>query len=136
MRGVALGVALVVTGLYFVGLGGAPFVDPPEGFHAGVAQSMRATGDVVAPRANGVRYFDKPPLLYWLMAGSFAVAGPTPLAARFWSALAAVGVAAGTARLNGLIVSADAATGKATAIERLNMTAADVDALAPAAAPR
>jgi len=44
--------------------------------------------------------------------------------------------AAGTARLNGLIVSADAATGKATAIERLNMTAADVDALAPAAAPR
>ena len=103
MRGVALGVALVVTGLYFVGLGGAPFVDPPEGFHAGVAQSMRATGDVVAPRANGVRYFDKPPLLYWLMAGSFAVAGPTPLAARFWSALAAVGVAAVTARLGMLL---------------------------------
>src|SRR3990172_1607867 len=86
-------------GLYFVGLGGGPFVDPPEGFHAGVAQSMRATGDVVAPRANGVRYFDKPPLLYWLMAGSFAAAGPTPLAARFWSALAAVGIAAVTARL-------------------------------------
>jgi len=46
-----------------------------------------------------VRYFDKPPVMYWLMAGSFAVAGVGEAAARMWSALAAVGVAAVTARL-------------------------------------
>jgi len=103
VRGVALGVALVVMGLYFVGLGASPFIDPPEGFHAEVAQSMRATGDLVTPRAGGVRYFDKPPVLYWLMAVSFGVEGPTPFAARLWSALAAVGVAAVTAHLGVLL---------------------------------
>ncbi len=99
MRGIPLGVAVVAFGLYFIGLGTAPYVDPPEGFHAEVARQMATSGEWITPRVNGVRYFDKPPLLYWLMAGSFSVAGPTPGAARFWSALAAVGVAAVTARL-------------------------------------
>jgi metallophosphoesterase (TIGR00282 family) len=44
--------------------------------------------------------------------------------------------AIGVSRLCGVIITADAASGKATAIERLNMTAADVDALAAAAASR
>jgi len=103
VRGIALGVALVVMGLYFVGLSAAPFIDPPEGFHAEVAQQMMTSGDFVTLRANGVRYFDKPPLLYWLMTASFDVVGPTPFAARLWSALAAVGVAAVTARIGVLL---------------------------------
>src|SRR5262249_60548135 len=37
--------------------------------------------------------------MYWLMAGTFGVAGVSEAAARVWSALAAVGVAAVTARL-------------------------------------
>src|SRR5207248_990377 len=53
----------------------------------------------VTPHANGVRYFDKPPVLYWLMAGSFSVAGVGEATARVWSALAAVGIAVVTARL-------------------------------------
>src|SRR3989442_4765573 len=64
---------------------------------------MTAHGDWITPRVDGVRYLDRPPLLYWLLSGSFAVAGTTPVAARLWSALAAVGVAAGTARL-GLVI--------------------------------
>ena len=99
MRGVPLGVAVVAVGLYFVGLGAAPFVDPPEGVHAEVARQMTTRGDWITPRVDGVRYLDRPPLLYWLLSGSFAVAGTTPAAARLWSALAAVGVAAVTARL-------------------------------------
>src|SRR2546427_12288831 len=55
--------------------------------------------DWVTPRVNGVRYFETPPLLYWLMSASFGAAGVTPFAARFWTALAAVGCAAVTARL-------------------------------------
>jgi 4-amino-4-deoxy-L-arabinose transferase-like glycosyltransferase len=99
VRGVPFGVAVVAFGLYFMGLGAAPFVDPPEGFHAEVARQMAILHDWITPRVNGVRYFDKPPLFYWLMTGSFVVGGPTPVAARFWSALAGVGVAAVTARL-------------------------------------
>lgn len=103
VRGVPLGAALVAAGLYLIGLGSAPFLDPPEGFHAVVARTMVDTRDWIAPRINGVRYFDKPPLMYWLMAAGFAVDGLTPFTARLWSALAAVGCAAVTARIGVLL---------------------------------
>jgi 4-amino-4-deoxy-L-arabinose transferase-like glycosyltransferase len=106
VRGVPLGVAIVAAALYLLRLGGAPFVDPPEGFHAEIARSMATAGDWITPRVDGVRYFDKPPILYWLMAGSFAVGGVTEFAARVWSALAAVGIAAVTARLGALLAGA------------------------------
>src|SRR5438552_5895415 len=64
---------------------------------------MLTRGDFVTPRLDGVRYFDKPPLLYWLIALSSLPAGPTPFAARFWSALATVGVAVVTAHLGLLL---------------------------------
>src|SRR5437899_7527479 len=69
---------------------------------------MTAHGDWITPRVDGVRYLDRPPLLYWLLSGSFAVAGTTPVAARLWSALAAVGVAAVTARLGVMLGGARA----------------------------
>lgn len=99
MRGLLLGVAVVAAALYLLRLGHAPFVDPPEGLHAEIAREMLRLGDWITPHVNGVRYFDKPPVMYWLMAGSFAVAGVSEATARMWSALAAVGVAAVTARL-------------------------------------
>jgi 4-amino-4-deoxy-L-arabinose transferase-like glycosyltransferase len=56
-------------------------------------------GSWITPHLDGVPYFDKPPLLYWLMAGSLAWLGPTETAARLVSGLATVAVAA----LTGLI---------------------------------
>jgi 4-amino-4-deoxy-L-arabinose transferase-like glycosyltransferase len=103
VRLVLLGVAVVVAALVFSGLGAAPFIDPPEGFHTEIAREMLARGDLVTPRLDGVRYFDKPPLLYWLIALSSRPAGPTPFAARFWSALSVVGVAGVTASLGMLL---------------------------------
>lgn len=103
MRLVPLGVAVVAATLFLAGLGAGPFVDPPEGFHTEIAREMLAGGDFVTPRLNGVRYFDKPPLLYWLISLSSAVSGPTPFAARLWSALASVGVASATAYLGMLL---------------------------------
>lgn len=102
-RLIPLGVALVAATLYFVGLGDAPFLDPPEGFHTEIAREMAASGDVVTLRLNGVRYFEKPPLLYWLMAAGFSVTGIHPATARMWPALGGVGCAALTAVLGVLL---------------------------------
>lgn len=108
MRFLPLGVAVVAAALFFVGLGQAPFIDPPEGIHAAVADGMRRSGDWLTPRLDGVRYFDKPPLLYWLLGLSFSAAGPTPFAARLWPALAAAACAAVTARIGMVLAGARA----------------------------
>ena len=123
MPRVAFGLALLAVGLmYLLGLGVAPFLDPPEGVHTTIAQTMRQTGDWLTLRVNGVRYFDKPPLMYWLMAASFALTGPTEGGGRVWPALSAIGVAAVTGRIGvmlggprvgllaGLIVAANLGT--------------------------
>lgn len=103
MRLIPLGVAVVAAALYFAGLGEAPLLDPPEGFHAEIAQEMTKGGDWLTPRLNGVRYFDKPPLQYWLVATSFMTGGVGPFPARVWSALAAVACAAVTAQIGVLL---------------------------------
>jgi len=103
VRLIPLGVAVIVAALVFAGLGDAPLIDPPEGFHAVVARTMSERGDFVTPRFDGVRSFDTPPLLYWLLSSAFAVAGPTAIAARFWPALAGVACAALTAAI-GLMI--------------------------------
>jgi len=92
-----LGVALVAAALFLFGLGAAPFVDPPEGFHAALARDMVRLGDWITPHVDGVRYFDKPPLLYWLIACAFRLLGSGEEVARLGSALPAVGVAVLTA---------------------------------------
>src|SRR5512145_1906267 len=99
MRLIPLGVAVVAAALYFAGLGEAPLLDPPEGFHAEIAREMGESGDWLTPRLNRVRYFDKPPLQYWLTATGFTVGGVSPFTARTWSALAAVACAAVTAQI-------------------------------------
>ncbi|HEY7362643.1 MAG TPA: glycosyltransferase family 39 protein [Methylomirabilota bacterium] len=73
-----------------IGLGAAPFDDPGEGMHAEIARELRAGGHPFDLRLNGVRYVDKPPLLYVLLAGAFAVAGESEAVARAVPALAAL----------------------------------------------
>lgn len=57
---------------------------------------MLATGDFVAPRLNGYRYFEKPPLHYWAVAASMSVFGETEGAARLPGKLSAVGMVLAT----------------------------------------
>jgi len=51
---------------------------------------MVVTGDYVTPRLNGVKYFEKPPLFYWLQAFSIKLFGLSEGSLRFWAALFAV----------------------------------------------
>lgn len=64
--------------------------NPDEGRYVEIPREMAETGDYVTPRLNGVKYFEKPPLLYWLSAATFEVAGVNPFTARLWNALFAV----------------------------------------------
>ena len=51
---------------------------------------MVASGDYVTPRLNGVKYFEKPALFYWMQAGSIKLFGVNEWALRLWPALLAL----------------------------------------------
>ncbi|MDI1319289.1 MAG: hypothetical protein PSW75_03720, partial [bacterium] len=77
-----LSLALVFGLLYFFQLGDSTLVNPDESRYAEIPREMVASGDYVLPRLNGVVYFEKPPLLYWTLAGFMKVFGPDELAMR------------------------------------------------------
>ncbi|MFO0932982.1 MAG: glycosyltransferase family 39 protein [Planctomycetota bacterium] len=56
--------------------------DADEGRYGTVALDMVRSGDYLTPREHGLRFMDKPPLVYWMACGAYAVLGPTPFAAR------------------------------------------------------
>jgi len=75
--------------VYFVPLGVRPMVGPDEFRYAEIPREMLATGDWVVPHLDGLRYFEKPVLGYWLNAASIAVFGENAFAIRFFSSVAA-----------------------------------------------
>ncbi len=77
--------------MFFVGLGWLPLLEPDEGRNAEVAREMLVSGDWVTPHFNSLTYLDKPAVFFWLVAGSFRLWGVSEWAARFPSALAALG---------------------------------------------
>src|SRR5580765_2403573 len=111
----AASVALALV-LLLPGLGAVPFDDPGEGQHAEIAREIRASGDWLTLRLNGVRYFDKPPLLYWLAAGAFALFGAGEGAARLLPLGGAVLAAAATALLGARLLGPRAGLGAAGAL--------------------
>jgi len=60
--------------------------EPDEGRYAEIPREMVASGDYVTPRLNGVKYFEKPPLFYWLQAAAIKTFGLNEWALRFWTA--------------------------------------------------
>ncbi|MHB8798599.1 MAG: phospholipid carrier-dependent glycosyltransferase [Thermoanaerobaculia bacterium] len=68
-----------------------PLVDPDEGRYAEIPREMLVTGDWILPHENGLVYIEKPPLSYWLVAGSYRLFGVNEAAARFPGKLATVG---------------------------------------------
>lgn len=78
---------LMFCGLLWV----RPLNNPDEGRYTEIPREMAESGDFVTPRLNGVKYFEKPPLLYWLSAATFKVAGVNEFTARIWTALFGAG---------------------------------------------
>jgi 4-amino-4-deoxy-L-arabinose transferase-like glycosyltransferase len=71
-------------------LGTRELWSPDEGRYAEIPREMLATGDFVTPRLNGVKYFEKPPLMYWLEAGAIKAFGLNEWALRLWPAVFAL----------------------------------------------
>lgn len=59
-----------------------PLAVPDEGRYGEIGRWMLQSGDWLTPRLNGIPFFHKPPLLYWLEAMSLAVFGVHELALR------------------------------------------------------
>jgi len=75
--------------VYLLPLGMRPVTIPDEARYAEIPREMIATGDWVTPRLNGLRYFEKPVLGYWVNAISISLFGENAFAMRLPSALAA-----------------------------------------------
>lgn len=79
--------------LYILPLGIRPIIIPDESRYAEIPREMIASGDWIVPRLNGLRYFEKPVMGYWLNALSIKLFGENAFAVRFPSA-AATGLSA------------------------------------------
>jgi 4-amino-4-deoxy-L-arabinose transferase len=83
---------LLIPGLfllfYILPLGFRPIFIPDESRYAEIPREMIASGDWIVPRLNGIRYFEKPVLGYWLNALSIKMFGENAFAVRFPSAMA------------------------------------------------
>ena len=102
--------------LFFNNLGRPTLWDLDEGRNATAALEMFETGNYVVPTFNAQLRVDKPAFLYWCQVAAYALFGVNEFAARFPSALAALGTlflcyelgralfSASTALLGGIIV--------------------------------
>ena len=64
-----------------------PLAVPDEGRYGEIGRWMLISGDWLTPRLNGIPFFHKPPLLYWLEALSLATFGVNVMALRLVPAL-------------------------------------------------
>ena len=63
-------------------------LEPDEGRYAEIPREMLARGEWIVPTLQGQPYLDKPPLLYWLVMGSYSLFGVSEAAARLIPAIA------------------------------------------------
>jgi 4-amino-4-deoxy-L-arabinose transferase-like glycosyltransferase len=85
---------LVVFGaIYLSALHMPPLLDDVDASHAQAAAHIAESGDWVTLQVNGVRYLEKPPLPYWIVAVFYKVLGENAYATHLPNALAVLGCA-------------------------------------------
>jgi 4-amino-4-deoxy-L-arabinose transferase-like glycosyltransferase len=78
----------VIFGIaFFQTLGRVPLIEPDEGRYAEIPREMLERCDFITPLLDYVKYFEKPPLHYWLNAIFMSIFGRNEFAARFAGAL-------------------------------------------------
>ena len=88
VRTVWLIFAAIFLAVYFASLFSPPLLDDVDASHAQVAQHMAESGDLITGKTNGIRYIEKPPLPYWLVAGMYRIFGQNTFATHLPNALA------------------------------------------------
>lgn len=88
-------IALLFTGfsfLVFYRLGVHPFIDWDESIYAQVAKESLENKQFFDLTYFDNAWYEKPPLAFWLMSGSYAIGGVNEWSARIPSALGAIGM--------------------------------------------
>ena len=83
-------VALIVVAWFILHIGclfTPGLLDDVDSIYIEIARAMLLRHDYVTPYIDGIRFFDKPPLMYWLAAGSMHLFGAYDWAARLPLAL-------------------------------------------------
>jgi 4-amino-4-deoxy-L-arabinose transferase-like glycosyltransferase len=74
--------AVVFLAVYVGSMFTPGLLDDADSTHAEAAREMVATGDYVTLHVNGVRYLEKAPLPYWLVACSYKILGVNEFSTR------------------------------------------------------
>ncbi|MBN9565223.1 MAG: phospholipid carrier-dependent glycosyltransferase [Alphaproteobacteria bacterium] len=73
---------LILSAFFSFEAGKRPLASPDEGRYCEIPREMLESGNYLTPRLNTVKYFEKPPLFYWMQATSFQAFGYNDFAAR------------------------------------------------------
>ncbi|HEY1498020.1 MAG TPA: glycosyltransferase family 39 protein [Acidobacteriaceae bacterium] len=84
---------LVFVAVYFAALFSPALLDDADATHAQAAQHIATSGDWVTLYVNGVRYLEKPPLPYWMVAVDYHLFGYNAFATHLPMVLAVLGCA-------------------------------------------
>ena len=80
--------AIVFASVFVGSLFSPPLLDDADSTHAEAAREMFVSGDYVTLHVNGVRYLEKAPLPYWLVALSYHLFGVNEFSTRLPMAIA------------------------------------------------
>ena len=87
----SIALTLAFMALVYVSLCFQPsLLDDADSTHAQAAKEMLQSGDFVTLHIDGVRYLEKAPFLYWLVAASIRIFGVNEFAVRFPTAVAII----------------------------------------------
>ncbi len=73
--------------IYAIFLGSRPLMVPDEGRYAEIAREMATMGNFLTPHLNGIKYFEKPPLFYWIERSAIQFFGTEEWCLRFFPVL-------------------------------------------------